>query len=165
MTSSFPTFLINSKRFVRLENLVINIRTIFYATFSEIINSSSHTWKIEIKIILRWFYNLGTYDAVLDCCNIVSLVLYLLLVGNFNQYYESIIFAVHSNSWASIFKLAAWHKMQVIDREVLRIWGFCELFFDDLSSILIIILTIFKDLWLKFGQFFWTLFILFITFF
>ena len=129
MTSSFPTFLINSKRFVRLENLVINIRTIFYATFSEIINSSSHTWKIEIKIILRWFYNLGTYDAVLDCCNIVSLVLYLLLVGNFNQYYESIIFAVHSNSWASIFKLAAWHKMQVIDREVLRIWGFCELFF------------------------------------
>jgi hypothetical protein len=28
MTSSFPTFLINYKRFVRLENLAINIRTI-----------------------------------------------------------------------------------------------------------------------------------------
>jgi hypothetical protein len=49
MTSSFPTFLINYKRFVRLENLVINFRTILYATFSEIIISSIHTWKIEKK--------------------------------------------------------------------------------------------------------------------
>jgi hypothetical protein len=35
--------------------------------------------------------------------------------------------------------------MEVIDREVLRIRGFRELFFDDLSSILIIIWTIYLD--------------------
>ena len=34
--------------------------------------------------------------------------------------------------------------MEVIDREVLKIRGSRELFFDDLSSILIIILTIFQ---------------------